>query len=361
MEESVLNNTLEQSVLTVEHNESIEDSSIGSWLKSIVADVSETISECDDGDRDNLMFNKEFAKYFIDLCKLYPLWSAICCQFFVGSKPIATSASVESHIKVMKQSLEGIIPCSVDKFVQENMDMIEGMIIEASQDYIKFVSEPKQKSFDVTEDHETIGNNTEIIEILQDDVNVTNTEDQETIGNDTEILQDEVNVINPDMSSGENGVTNCVDIDCPACKNENWPSEAHKCIVCGKNVHILPGCSLSIGDSEGYGEKRVCLLCYSKQQQQRQNMITEMGHTETWSRKPKRDIKRSKYMAPVPHWDLNHHFNKNVKIGFLTNANMSSRVFHVNKEFVGLRNTDTFDSLAQVKTSVVSKYVRTIF
>lgn len=53
-------------------------------------------------------------------------------------------------------------------------------------------------------------------------------------------------------------------------------------------------------------------------------------------------------MAPVPHWNLNHHINKNVKIGFLVNANMSSRVFTVNKEFVGLRNTNTFDSLAQV-------------
>lgn len=334
VEESVLNATVEESVLTAELNESIEDSSIGLWLKSIVADVSETISECDEGDRDNLMFNQEFAKYFIGLLKLYPLWSAICCQFFNGSKLTASSASVESHIKVMKQSLEGVIPCSVDKFVQENMEMIEGMIIEASQDYIKFVSEPNEKSIDVTEDEETNKNDTETIEVHQDDV--------------TDL----------DVSTAEIHEINCVISACPACKDENWPGEAHKCILCNKNVHILPGCSLSIGDSEGFGEKRVCVLCNSKQQQQQQNMIIEMGHTEKWNRKSKRDVKRSKYMAPVPHWDLNHHFNKNVKIGFLINANMSSRVFSINKSFVGLRNTNTFDSLAQVKTVLASEYVR---
>lgn len=57
---------------------------------------------------------------------------------------------------------------------------------------------------------------------------------------------------------------------------------------------------------------------------------------------------KSKYLAPVPHWNLDNHFDKNVKIGFLTNGNMSSRLFTLNKETIGLRNTSTFDALAQV-------------
>lgn len=333
--ESVLKDTAEENVLTAEINESIEDSSIGLWLKSIVGQMNEAILENDDGDRDNLMFNQGFAKYFVDICKLYPIWSAICCQFFTGSKPFGTSASVESHIKVMKQSLEGIIPCSVDKFVQENMNLIEGMIIEASQDYIRFVSKPNEKSSDVIKIQETTGSGKSINDVYQDDVNMTN----------------------PDVGSGEIDVTSNVASGCTACKDGNLPSEAHKCILCGKNVHILPGCSLSIGDSEGYGEKRVCASCNSKQQIQQHNMVTEMGHTEEWSRKSKRDVKRSKYLGTVPHWNLNHHFNKNVKIGFLTNANMSSRVFSVNKEFVGLRNTDTFDSLAQERRQFATECV----
>lgn len=335
VEESVLRETIEESVLTTELNESIENSNIGLWLQTIVDDVEVTVSESDDGDRDNLMFNKEFAKYFVNLCKLFPLWSSICCQFFKGSKSVASSASVESHIKVMKQSLEGVIPCSIDQFVQQNMDLIEGMIIEASQDYINFVITPDPKPSDVTNDKESIEDDTQTIDVDQDDEIMIN----------ADVISDEVDLIKSVIS------------DCPACKDKNWPSSAHTCILCGKNVHILAGCSLAIGDNEGHGEKRVCVLCHSKEQEQQQNMISELGHTENWGRKPERDLKRSKYMAPAPHWDLNHHFDKNVKIGFLTNANMSARVFYINKEYIGLRNTNTFDTLAQVRIdSYVSPY-----
>lgn len=68
----------------------------------------------------------------MDLCRLFPLWSAICCQFFAGSESKASTANIESHFKVVKQSMEFIIPCSVDQFAQEDMDLVDGLIIEAS-------------------------------------------------------------------------------------------------------------------------------------------------------------------------------------------------------------------------------------
>lgn len=116
-------------------------------------------------------------------------------------------------------SLEGIILCSVDKFVQENMDMIEGMIIEASQDYINFVCD-----VDVT-------NNQETSVLTQDNQN-----DNESL----EIGQDDVNTIDRDINNEEMNISSPAVSGCPACKNKDWPGEAHKCIVCGKNVHILP-------------------------------------------------------------------------------------------------------------------------
>lgn len=143
-------------------------------------------------------------------------------------------------------------------------------------------------------------------------------------------------------------------VSCPACSDKNYPSDAHKCIICGRNVHVLTSCSLPIGDSEGYGEKRICVTCKSKQQQQQKNIVTEMGHTEKWCRKSKRELKKSKYLQHVPHWNLNHHFDKKLKIGHLENGNLSSRVFTINNQTVGLRNTNTFDALAQVKYSQLS-------
>lgn len=41
------------------------------------------------------------------------------------------------------------------------------------------------------------------------------------------------------------------DVICVACKNGDFPSSAHKCIICNVNVHILNGCSISVRNEEG--------------------------------------------------------------------------------------------------------------
>lgn len=49
---------------------------------------------------------------------------------------------------------------------------------------------------------------------------------------------------------------------CPCDIGEFPTSGAHKCKNCGDNVHAI-GCSVEIpGESEGYGQKRLCLKCY---------------------------------------------------------------------------------------------------
>lgn len=50
---------------------------------------------------------------------------------------------------------------------------------------------------------------------------------------------------------------------CITCADGNFPTDAHKCFQCGKNIHILENCSVTLGgtDSEGYGEKRLCIAC----------------------------------------------------------------------------------------------------
>ena len=51
-------------------------------------------------------------------------------------------------------------------------------------------------------------------------------------------------------------------VHCPACRNGDAPTEAHSCVVCKKFVHIFDECSKSMGNEEGFGQKRICLTCY---------------------------------------------------------------------------------------------------
>lgn len=75
--------------------------------------------------------------------------------------------------------------------------------------------------------------------------------------------------------------------DCPACKNQHFATDAHRCVKCKKNVHIFLECSQPITSDEqgkeqgkqgknrrkignnkqqtrkeGYGEPRICNECY---------------------------------------------------------------------------------------------------
>lgn len=45
------------------------ESNIGAWIHEIDEDAKESVLSSDEGDRDNILENKEFAKLFIRLCK----------------------------------------------------------------------------------------------------------------------------------------------------------------------------------------------------------------------------------------------------------------------------------------------------
>lgn len=352
---------VEQSIFIDHFDDTLQGTNVSRWMDAISVEAAEAVATSDDGDRDNLMYNPQFVGYFADLCKLFPLWSAICCQFFTKSDKTASSGNVESHIKVMKQSMEDVIPCSVDKFVQENMDMVEGMIIDASQSYIKFISDTGELVFDST------NASTNLTELNEEQFfGARNLEERTATTDSTNEISsanEQVTESKEDESFDEGNLqqsTPTIDIghkqssvNCPACKDKNWPTGAHTCVSCNKNVHLLDGCSLSIGNREGHGEKRICVACDNQRTESTKSKISEMDHTENWCRKSKRQIKKSKYLMPVPNWTLNHHFNKNVKVGMLTNGNLSTRVFGGKNDLIALTNTCSFDVIAQVRKCLV--------
>lgn len=114
------------------------------WLDDVVKSAEETVACCDDGDRDNVMYKPLFANDLIRLCKILPLWSGISCDLFEIDELTSSSSNVESDFKNIKQSL----PCSVDIFVQEHIEMLKGATIEASQksNYVKFIGNKNTES-----------------------------------------------------------------------------------------------------------------------------------------------------------------------------------------------------------------------
>lgn len=69
--------------------------------------------------------------------------------------------------------------------------------------------------------------------------------------------------------------------ECPACKNNDLPSGAHKCYICEKNVHVLDACSKSAGEEEGFGEKRICRACQQMSPNTTKN-ISSLNAVENW-------------------------------------------------------------------------------
>lgn len=227
------------------------------WLKNILQDVQVTLETEDNGDRDNIMYNPKFSKYFMNLCKLLPLWSAICVHKFVGAELIASSGNVESLFHDLKLSHKDIIPCSADKFVQADLNLIDGMVKDASQHYIEFI-----ENIEFSAENNSTESHTDIIvddKHLEDtaETSINDYNEETTTGEaETQVRMDiDIEDVISDAAAPCN--ENETSSECPACSQGNFPTGAHKCYKCDKNVHILPGCSTSCGDEEGYGERRI--------------------------------------------------------------------------------------------------------
>lgn len=114
--------------------------------------------------------------------------------------------------------------------------------------------------------------------------------------------------------------------------------------ACRKNVHILDGCSYSIGSGEGYGSKKICLECHQKKNMSSQTQIAkEMQYENVWAKKTK--TKRSVYLKPNPLFSLVNNTKKQA-IGLLKNGNQFKTPFYINKQPVQFFNTCAPDALA---------------
>lgn len=318
------------------------------WLDEIVKTVDEVVSCSDDGDRDNVMYKPAFANDFIRLCKILPLWSGISCDLFEIDEVTSSSSNVECDFKNLKQALADKIPCSVDVFVEEHIELLRGATIEASQrqNYLKFVgNENIETGKPKDTETEVVGHQTEKSKDTED--NGTDIQKLKRVPIGTE-NSDQINKWNTWSEILENAASD--NENSSGCRNGGEPGGAHRCIECDRAVHILPCCSISIGDEEGYGEKRLCNTCATSRTSPKASPIaavTEMQYSESWDKTKKK--KKSKYLTTAPNWTLNSNIQKNVKIGLLQNGNLNSTTYKVAGNVkVALTNTCNFDSICQV-------------
>lgn len=197
------------------------------------------------GNRVSCFYLPEFAKALKKLCMSAAVWSAVMLSTYSENQHseisnTASSAGVESYFRDVKTLLfkSNELPLRVDEFVLRHITVARGGIKIATAKLRDVQVEEEIPEFD-SNDAEGV---TEIDGKFSKKKQQSDVEQQATF--------------NSESGSNKNG-THCV-----ACLNGDYPTGAHKCAICKRNVHVLPGCSIEIsGEVEGYGERRICSLC----------------------------------------------------------------------------------------------------
>lgn len=321
------------------------NNTVADWIIDIDKEATKTAESNDDGDRDNVLENRPFAKHFIRLCKMLPLWSGISNQFFHSPNVVGSSWSSETNFKNVKQLHEGKIPCGVDEFLKRDIQLVNSGVIIASRRYIstKKISKSTTKIPEVENEHCTPDELSQSQTISEMNFEEYWQRKKENTPSKIPLFHGSTSVSNTPLpkrkklTMNENEPIETTK-KCIACSQGDFPTGLHKCIICMKPVHLFDGCSESIGDEEGCGEERKCIECVNKTQSKQQ----------TSQIKPKsKGIKSSKYMKTNPNWNLCSIPNK-FKIAHLSNGSLSKTMSTVKGEKIMLTNTCAFDSITQL-------------
>lgn len=151
---------------------------------------------------------------------------------------------------------------------------------------------------------------------------------------------------NIEITSDRIDIDKNIEDQCPACKNGDQPSDAHKCYICQKNVHALDSCSAPVGE-EGYGQKRICKNC---QKRNVQNIIASRevedwhGLAITQETQPRGRYLQGKSIKNEFLLEKNIH-----KIPIIKNGgNINIKAVSFDKKNYSFTNTCAFDSILQL-------------
>lgn len=305
--DNILENDTEHIDIQTENqdNEELQNNFYSGYKSQIFDVISNIYDECvidanekhNEGTHDNMHYNKPLVKKLKEFCKLFPIWSAVMTSIFKYGKTTESSASSESLFNDMKNRVfnHKTLPLRIDEFIKIHIKSVEGSVILAESTNANATSRNKSQPTD---------------DILK---------------------QRDYNDV----------------LLCQACKNGDFPSDAHKCIICSARVHVLDGCSVSVGDKEVYGEKRKCIKCHTSHSTE----INENSILENWGNEavePEEKRKKKNYLDKDPSIILynDQSQTKSMVIGILQNGSLSklSPVSIDKNQFV-VTNTCGFDSI----------------
>ncbi|XP_039307718.1 uncharacterized protein LOC113004773 isoform X2 [Solenopsis invicta] len=271
------------------------------WGKQILNDVKSLITK-DEGNRINPLYFPQLVDRLLVDIKLLPLWTNINTDKFGYGRIPASSALVESEFNKLKSLVLKNCPLlRIDSFIQKHVNYLHGIM--------KIVNVPDQNS-----------------SVNAKNVSLTHT------------------------SLTEPTTTNLLNNSCPACKNNDEPTNAHICYLCEKSVHALPQCSSVFNDSEeGYGQRRICMTC--KNVGNIKNIL-ESRETENWCglETTKLNKNKSLYLGKYQHKLRDSLIcKKSVRIPILKNGNsLDLKSLHINDGNYTITNTCAFDSIFQI-------------
>ncbi|XP_048513396.1 uncharacterized protein LOC125501447 [Athalia rosae] len=282
------------------------------WAKSIQSRVLSQL--CDKGNRDNAHFLPSLVVRVLRDFKWFPLWSCICQAHFSYGRVPASSATVEADFNNIKTRVFGAsnLPIRADLFVMRHLDYINGRvkIVDAKIQANEMMKDQKTNT-DIqgkTKDTDTPtcpacdGNDkptgAHICELCKrtvhalDGCSIPLVDDEEGYGqrrmymacsagpitnkprnvtrtNSVEktvpgILKDITNIqqtLKRPVPTALKQPPEKLPKSCSACNRGDLPTDTYTCALCGKSVHELEGCSVSFGQNEGCGLRRICLSC----------------------------------------------------------------------------------------------------
>ncbi|CAI6353593.1 unnamed protein product [Macrosiphum euphorbiae] len=320
------------------------DSSFMNWA-SIIANRSKIDVEQLEGEYDNAQYVPEIVPLVLNAMKLYPCWSGIMTKTFKYGDASVSSCRVESNFNNIKNRVFNgdNLPMRVDNFLEKLVSYYNGdhLLLQSSDSIVTTnsnIDENLGSNLDTNNyNSQTVSSNKSIINEhhLNDQELETDCTDEGfyiggTINNSNQKLYNK-NVVqieeDQDMECTEKRKTSTGTIlnnefntnICLPCKNGDFPTGIHRCAFCNRSVHLF-GCSVNLVDSEeGYGESRICLLCFN---QSEENNAEEQWQKKNISNRPPIRSANS-YLTSQPgfdHLDLSQ--NGSIKaIIFLKNGN----------------------------------------
>jgi len=324
----------------------------------------------------------------IKCLKLFPLWSGIMIPIFGYGEEVASSATVESSFKKLKQltfkSIE--LPTNLEIFLENHVLSLKGASIIRGQNSSTLLTIPEKNN--------NLSNN-EIIEQISP-LHLTNTSFSQTSSPEylyqtidegtVEIINRPKTVYKPNYDNNKDPANNIEDTNnnfatspaihiadgineispkilrsnsnefsenvsvlrCPLCKSGNLPSanDGHKCMICSVSVHAIPSCSTQ---RKGDKDLRLCLACSEDVLEE----LEENKSVETWNRTSKKQRNSKSYLCPNP--NLRHLQLKSSKhiqsLPILKNGSRAQELKSCTIKNLGkviISNTCAFDTVSAI-------------